>query len=229
MHSTVFRWSRFMGVACLLIAVTSCGKQEEAEKGTAQTMAGIQTPRKDAPPPVSSPPPTGQWKAVEELADGAPAAVVVRFDKYSSAADMEAVADVAKSGQYKTKIESFESHGAIMVGRELGGGGKSFIDGTMWIPNFVRAKQVGDTWEITIVSGSPFLEDSQIQSGNVGLIELTVPVKGEGGTARLYLATEVTFDKGQLIPKHGKSQPKVLKVRSFAPSENKEGEYGVTH
>ena len=166
-------------------------------------------------PTVPSSPPTGQWKAVEERSNGFPTALVVRFDEYSSDADTEAVAESAKRGECKVKIESFQSHGAIMVGRQLG----SMMDGTMWIPNFVTAKQLGDTWKITIVSGSPFVEKEKAEPEDVGLIELTVPVKGDGGTAKLYMSINVIYDKGLLIPKSTTSKSTVLKITSFLPSE----------
>jgi len=232
MQSAVFRWSVCIMAAIALIAVSCSSKKEEAKKEEVSTAAAKEEQDKELPSMVSSPPPTGQWKAVEEKSGGLPMVLTVNFENYSSAADVKAVAESAPQGDYKAKLKSFESHGGMQVGQQLTTqDGKTMVVGQFWSPQFVTARQLEDTWKITIVSGSPFIKKEKAKAEDVGFIELTVPVKGEGGTARLYMATQVTYEKGQLVPMAPDSKAKVLRVASFVPSDKEipTGKHEISH
>ena len=92
MQLTAFRSLVFTTVTLVIIAVSSCAKQEEGKKQETPTAAANKNPGKEAPAPVSSPPPTGQWMAVEDKSDGVTTVITVHFSEYSSHADVQAVA-----------------------------------------------------------------------------------------------------------------------------------------
>jgi hypothetical protein len=166
-------------------------------------------------PDLAGAPPIGQWKAVEEKASDLPTVLTVHFKDYSSEEDRRALADAAVRGDMAAQIGGFESHGGMQVGQQLTGqDGKNAMIGQFWIPAFVSATKSGESWRITIASGSPF-EDGK--PGDVGLVVLLAPRHGEGGSARLYMATQVGWEKGQLVPKAPESAAKFLKITSFVP------------
>lgn len=216
MKSRILGLVVWMMVAIVLTSVGCSSKEEEAGEQP-KASAAKEEQSKESVATVSSALPTGQWKAVEEKASGFPTVLTVHFKDYSSDEDKKALADAAVRGEIAATIDSFESHGGMQVGQQMTGeDGKAVVMGQFWAPAFVSAIQSGESWRITIASGSPFID---AEPNDVGLIVLTVPHEVEGGTARLYMATQVGWEKGQLVPKALESEAKVLKITSFVPFE----------
>jgi hypothetical protein len=219
MQSRVLGSAAWMMAATALIAVGSSSKKEDSKEQVTAS-AAKEEPSKQLPATVSSPPPTGLWKALEDKSGAAPVALTISLWDYSSPADIKKVADSAPQGDLKATIRSFDSHGGMEVGQQFETqDGKTTWTGRMWHPRFVIARQSADAWKITMVSGSPFMEEEKTTPQDVGFIELTVPAKGEGGSARLYMSTQIAYEKGQLVSKAPESEGKVLRVTSFVPSE----------
>ena len=181
-----------------------------------------------APPPAEpgneqdfdvSSPPTGSWQGIEESPDSPEKmAFVLIIDEYSTAADVKALSESASQSKCAAKIDSFEPHGTLILGQL--NKDETEITGQFWAPQFVTARLSGDTWKITMVSGSPFMEQNETEPGVVGLIELNLPVRGEGaGTARLYRATQVVCDNGEVFPNASISESKVYKIKLYTPPE----------
>jgi hypothetical protein len=180
--------------------------------------AGCSPPKSSSHKP-SSPPPRGEWQAVVETSAGQNIEVLVDIQSYSSDADVQSVANSSGPGDLKKTVETFEPHGEMLLSRKVEGqDGKVTV--TMWPyrPQFVIARLSGQSWKITIASGSAFAKERDAGPDDIGILELTVPAKGTGGSARLYMATQAQYnDDDGLTVTTVQTEAKDLKITDFKP------------